>query len=474
MNKNNPRGVAYFPAIFIVIAIVAAVGVGYVLIKQPFTEETDTTTTTNVGVNENTNTPLNSNANTNAPTNTNTAALPEVTEHYAAPVGPFTTTSAKVVAFSYAKSSDQLVTRLAKVNAATGKIVETAQLSTIDLQTTLDLPVVPNRPSFFRFGSDGDSVLFVMSGSSPYPFTGLYRTSFSTPKKVETILQYDKDHLLNGDIPSITDVLYNAETNTAAFVIPGDQSGERNQMLKSVTFADKQIHDLGSYSIQPQLVGFPANGTLLEVLYSDKQHYQNGQQQKVKWFYDQIRLSDGTVTVTKLLIDEASITDAEGTPYVSLMPDSISPNNQLVAFNYNRKTSEYASANTLAFRNVVTGEITPNTVAGFQGGGSFPWSPDNGKMLLRTYSRKEQKTFGTIFDLAKGSVVDITDFGQGLLWYPADLIVFTTSSNTLASYNPTTKKRLSIFSEAVPGNYGGYGEYGGSAGNLGGIRWVNR
>ena len=51
MHHSNTRGVAYLPAIFIVIALVAVVGVGYVLIKQPFAEEPDTTTTTNVGVN---------------------------------------------------------------------------------------------------------------------------------------------------------------------------------------------------------------------------------------------------------------------------------------------------------------------------------------------------------------------------------------------------------------------------------------
>jgi|GEM_PF-4468397 len=472
MTHPNTRGVAYLPAILIVVAMVAAFGVGYVLIKQPFAVTKNTNVTVNTAT-SNVNTIVNSNTsttNTNA-TNTNTSTATP-TALYDAPVGPFTTSSAKVVAFSYSKSSDQLVTRLAKVNAATGKTVQTAQLSTIDLQTTLSLPVVPNRPSFFRYGSDGDSVLFVMSGSSPYPFVGIYRTSFSTPKKVETILQYDKDHLFNGDIPSIADLLYNAETNTAAFVIPGDQSGEKNQLLKSVTLADKQVHDLGAYVTQPQLVGFPSNGTMLEVLYSDKNHYQGGQQQKVKWFYDQIRLSDGAISATKLLVDEASLPDATETPYISLTPDSISPNNQLVAFAYNRKTSTYASAYALAFRNVLTGEVTPNVVSGFQSGGSYPWAPDNGKILLRTYSTKDQKTSGVIFDLAKGSVASISDFGQGQLWYPADLIVFTTSTNTLASYNVTTKKRLSIFSE-TPMSWYGEG-YGGSTANSSGIRWVNR
>lgn len=65
MTYSNTRGVAYLPAIFIVIALVAAAGVGYVLIKQPFAETTNTNA--NVVV-SNTNT---TSSNTNAAVNTN-------------------------------------------------------------------------------------------------------------------------------------------------------------------------------------------------------------------------------------------------------------------------------------------------------------------------------------------------------------------------------------------------------------------
>lgn len=468
MNHNNTRGFAYLPAIFIVIALMAAVGVGYVLIKQPFAETKNTNSVTNTTP-SNVNTVVNSNTNTtntNATNiNTNTATVTP-TALYDAPTGPFTTSGAKVVAFAYAKSTDKLVSRLAKVNAATGKTIETAQLSTIDLQKILNLPIVPNRPSFFRFGSDGDSVLFSLGGSSPFPFIGIYRTSFSQPTKIETIVQYDKDHLFNGDIPTISDLLYNAETNTAVFVIPGDQSGERNHRVEVLNLADKTVRDLATYPTLPQLVGFPSNGTLLEVLYSDKPHNLNGKQQQVKWSYDQIRVVDGSVASTKLLVDEATLPDAVGTPYISLTPDSIAPNNQLVVFTYRQKTNGYGA---ISFRNIVTGEVTSHVISGFNSGSPYSWSPDSGKILVSVYNKEP---FGSVFDLAKGVTASVSGYGQGMLWYPADLIIFSTNSNTLASYNPVTKKRLSIFNESINDNGGYYEGYGGAS--FSGLRWVNR
>mgnify|MGYP001609594024 CR=1 FL=1 len=69
MNKASQRGVAALPLIFVVIALLAAIGVGYVLIKQPFSEETNTNTTADVVV-----TNSNTAVTTNSTTNTNTVA----------------------------------------------------------------------------------------------------------------------------------------------------------------------------------------------------------------------------------------------------------------------------------------------------------------------------------------------------------------------------------------------------------------
>lgn len=447
--------------ILVTVILIIATG-GYYVLK----DNGNSTASSSNNSNESAIIPTNVDANGNTESNTNQDQNP--TSIYDAPEGPFTTNTSTTVAFAYSKSTDRLVSRVAKIDASTGESITTAQFNTIDIQENLKLAQTPSRPSLFRFGADGDSILFLLSGTSPSPFTGLYRSSFLTPEKIETIVQYDPVNLFNGDIPSITDFFFNAQTNQVVFVIRGDSTEERNHYVKTVNLQDKIVRDLGAYRTTPQLVGFPNQGEHVEILYADKVQYKGNKNQNVTWYYDIIRIADAQVLTSKKLVDEAKINQTTGEPDIMLTPDSIAPNNQVSGFRHTRMNNgnrEYI----FAFYNITTGPL-PEIVVPRNPGNHFVWSPNSGKILYTRY--EDSTTKGIILDLAKGEVDTINDVGEVLLWYPSEMIVYMTRTNTLASYNPTTKKQQEIFSEVLmPSN--GYDYYGGAS-ITSGIRWVNR
>ncbi|MBI4426783.1 MAG: hypothetical protein HY567_04355 [Candidatus Kerfeldbacteria bacterium] len=454
---NPHRGMTLVPVLVIIAGLAAFFAASYFVVYSS-RSSTRTVRTTNVtsavDLNQNVNVAVVTNANENA--NVTVALEPA---GYDAPEAPFTVADSKTLAVAFRRSTDKLVTRLAKVNAATGKTITTVELSTTQIQQSLGLTELPPAPSQFQFGRDGDSIVFLMSSATgTNPFIGIYRTSLATPTTVETVVQYDRNNLFNNDLPTISEILFNAPTNQVAFVIRGE-SGVNNNYVKIVNLKDKTVRDLKSYTTAPRLVGFPGNGSSLEVLYTDDEQYRDPP--KGKWSYDQIRLSDGKVAATKLLLDEGSLSPPRD---VYPSPDSISPNNTLFVFS---SYSQEKRQSVLVVHNVQTGKLNEKSIDKFYGDNPSAWSPDSGKLLVRTGDG------GVIYDLAKGAVDTIKEFSYAVLWYPGSLIIYANNQGDLYSYSPSVKKAVEL--EGISGiqGYGGDG-YGGPGGGRLGINWVNR
>ena len=399
----------------------------------------------------NTNTAANLNATTNANvSNVNgTVNTNSSTEGYGSPEGPFTVSQSKTLAVAFKASTDQMVIRLAKVDVTTGKTVAQATIKTTDIQSQAHLPAIPNVASNVQFGSDGDSIVFMATHSDP-PFAGIFRTSFSNPKKIETIVLYDPDHLYNDDIPTLSGLRYHAETNTIAFTIRGQANKTNNDVLV-VNGLEKVVEKVKSYPNEPALIGFPGNGAQLEVLWLDKSgdDYNNPTS---KWSIDQIDLSDFHVAKSTLVVDQAAIKYQ-----VYLTGNNIAPNNKLVGtFLYSRELQK----NALWFRRLDSGEVT----AHFEEGQYYSapvWSPDSGKVAVGN------GTSGVIFDLAKGELDTIKGFSSGVTWYPGPYLVYQNNQGEIYSYSQTTKKSVEFEDLQVS-----YSDYGG--GGLFGQNWVNR
>lgn len=439
----------FWPAMAVILSISAFLGMIWLIVDGQNTGmKANPPTVRHPNTNQATNT--NINAATNSNTNT---SVPVV--RYDAPVGPFSVTNSSTLAVAYKRSTDRLITRLAKVNAATGKIAASASINAADLQKTLGF-IEPPTISAIDFGRDGDTFVMKIDGKiAGSPTTGLYRASIGDPAKVETIVQYDTTHLYNHDIPNIASFRYNAEENEVAFVVSGDQGTENND-VNLILLGDigRTVRTLKQYVMTPTLVGFPNAGQKLQVLYLDK--YENNYAKSTrKWYYDQIDIQSGEVTLTKLVVDESKFDPAR---QLYLSGDNISPNNAVVAF------SHYVdNENVLAFRNLATGEVTDKNLSNYWIN-RYLWSPDSGKILLN------KNDSATIFDLEKGDVGTISKLSGLVLWYPGSYIVYSGSDNTLYSYNPTTKKSVTINDIKL---YYDCGEMGcpNSANN---IDWVNR
>ncbi len=403
-------------------------------------------------VKENANTTVISNtnlANTSPAetSNENTNLAEEIAPSYNSPTGPFTVSTAKILATAFRRSNDQLVTHLLKVDVTTGNTSTEASLRTPDIQAAAGLPALPNSPNLVRFGTDGDSIVFVANVSNP-PAVGIYRTSFSDSTKIETLVQYDQNNLYNDDIPTISDLRFHAETNTVAFVIAGQADTDNNDLMV-MNALDKHVRKLTSYPNAPALVGFPGNGAQVEVLWQDVQ--KNSDSPIGKWQMDQIRLSDDQVVKTTLVIDEGAVGQD-----VYLTGDNISPNNNLVGTSVYAKDQRKTS---LWFRNLADGQVTALFPDGYYGG-NFIWAPDSGKIVYQTNST------GILFDLAKAKVGEIKNFGSGVLWYPGPYLIYSDTSGDFYSYSISSGKSVKL-ADLNP-------SYGYGSGGLLGKDWVNR
>lgn len=454
MRKGNvlPVAIGAFAVVAFLFMIAWAVTPN---LKWPWSTKTTPTNTVVVNTSVNTNitntNSTGSNVNsTNNNTNTSSAA-------YTSPDGPFDIGANALLAVSYRKNSDRLISRLAKINPTTGKAVATTTLKLSDIQSEADLPALPYSPTFIDFGRDGDSIVFLASSSSQSdPYVGIFRTSFSNPSQIETVLKYDRHHLFNDDIPSISSMRFSAQENTVAFVISGD-NGQMNNFVKSVDLADGTVHDLKTYPTAPTIVSFPRDGERLEVLWTTNTTYT--QTPKDKWYYDILDLPSGQLVTSKLLVDEANSSVQQ---QLNLVPDSISPNNLAVAVGiYDREQSQ----SVLLTRSLSTGKYVKVSIENFYGSNVL-WSNDSGQVVLQAGSKE------MIYDLAKGPQDTISGMSSQILWYPGRFIIFSDPNGHLYSYNPTTKKNTELAKDLSIQAYGG-GGYGGDGSSFS-LNWVNR
>lgn len=449
------KGVAATPIIAIVFAILALGLASYLLVLT--TKKETTVTFANYAIS--TNTPVNANGNTNvATTNANANANVNASERegYSAPTGPFTLTNATTFAVPYRLANDRLITRLAKVNAATGKVVAEAQLNASDIPIGLGRDVTATSPSRAAIGADGDSVVLLSSSQSGPLYVGLYRTSFATPTKIERVFQYDSKNLFRGDVPTIRNFVFHAASNQVAFLIVGNE-GKENNFLKVVNLADKTVKDVATFTTQPELVGFVSDGAAVQVFRKDDT--QASEKPVGKGYLENIRVADGKVAKSTLVYDEAKLTPPVNVYQTS---DGISPN--LAVFAYNAYAENKSR---MFFRNVSTGRLTTAAVEQAYGG-TVSWSADSGKIFFNTNKG------GVIYDLAQGVLATLEKGQSGFLWEPSALLVFSKQDGKLYSYNLKTKKEMAMPEDIA--QYYGDGEYGYGYGASGiiGKGWVNR
>jgi hypothetical protein len=118
-------------------------------------------------------------------------------------------------------------------------------------------------------------------------------------------------------------------------------------------------------------------------------------------------------------------------------------------------------------RNLQSGKLNEKLIDKFYGDNPSAWSPDSGKLLVRTGDG------GVVYDLAKGALDTIKEYSNAVLWYPGSLMVYANNQGDLYSYAPNTKKSVELQGISTPYGYG-YDGYGGPSSGRQGINWVNR
>lgn len=453
----NNRGSAIVIPIILIAGLIAGAFLIYYLVIGPSTEtgSNDSASQPTGSANANTNVVKNTNAaapSTNGNENTNVAIVPE---GYSAPVGPFDLNGTSTFAVAYRLGTDRLVTRLAKIVATTGSVAAETQLNAGDIPTELGDQAANVSPSRVAFGADGDSVVFLSGSYSGPLYVGLYRTSFSTPTKIERIIQYDNKNLFRGDIPTIQNFVYHASSNQVAFLIAGNE-GKQNNYLKVIKLADKSVVDIATFTTQPELVGFVSDGTAIQVFRKDDT--QASDTPVGKAYLENYRVTDGQRARSTLIYDEAKLT-----PPTNLYTGSaaVSPNVNVFAYN------AYSGESRIYFRNIGTGKITTAQVKNPYGS-NYAWSSDSGKVFFGSSSG------GVVYDLGIGVLATLEKGQNGFLWEPSDLLIFSKQDGKLYSYNLQTKKEVAMPSDIAQfyGDGEGYG-YGGGTGILG-KAWVSR
>lgn len=447
MNKHTFRS-RFGNALPIAIMALSVIAVGaftYLSFLSQEEEADKNKNKTNVVVNT-TNTSANTNTSTNVNGNSNTNSSNEVT--YDPAVGPFSVTNAKLIAVSYRLPTDKIVTRLAKIDVTTGKKIKEAVLRTTDIPVA-SKQATPTSPTNIRFGKDGDSILFVSSNSySGLPFTGLYRTSLSTPDKIETVVEYNPENLYEGDVPTISSVAFDAERNQAVFLIQGS-AGQKNTYVIHVDLNTKETKKLITLDYIPEFVGFVADGSAFQIFHVDD--VDGGRFTKGKGYFENISVETGSIVKKTLVYDESAMT-----PKLEVYGSQAhaSPNLRLFALSayYNNESHSY-------FWDTTTKKLTSPT--GFQNAYSYgyAWSADSGKVYFQSGNE------GVLYDLAKGVIATVPKAGAGLAWEPGVQPVFLEGSG-ISTYNVTTKKKVSLLDNI------GYNDYGGYGSTI--IEWVNR
>ncbi len=436
------------PIIVMVIAVAAFSSLAYVAVTSHRSDITTTNTvnTKLANVSVNTNSAVNTNTSTtNANTNTGSTAL------YDAPTGPFTIDKSQNFAFAARQSTDRLVTRVYKTDAVSGDSIITAQIRSTDIPLGLSGQLATS-PTNFQFGQDGDSIVFLSSNTyNGTPYSGIYRTSFTSENKIEKIVQYDPTNLFNGDVPLINDVAFDAPHNRAVFLIGGTE-GKENTYLMMVDLATKKVQQVNVWSTLPQFVGFVSDGTAFQIFRRDDDNTDNAP--KGKGYLENVNLATGKITKSTLIYNEAAFS-----PKLQVYEQQagISPNARVFAF-----SSYDNSANQTYFWNIATKELTtPSELLNSYASG-FIWSPDSGKVYFQNNGN------GSIFDLAKGVVATIPKGSQGVSWWPGAVPIVRNQKGDILSYNVETKKSTTLLEGS-----GGSEGYGGGDSLLG-WNWVNR
>lgn len=438
---KRPGVTSLTPAIIGLLAVVGFLLVLNLSLTQKYNQQSTATTNT---INATVNSSAAVDTNTS---NTNTTASADST--YPAPTGPFTIVNSATLAVASRQPTDRLVTRLNKVNVATGASLIEAQIRSTDIPTGLTGQIAGS-PSRIQFGADGESIIFLSSNLySGTPYTGIYRTGLTTQNTIEKIVQYDPTNLFNGDVPSINDVAFDAERNRAVFMIGGSE-GKENTYLMLVNLTDKKVKQVKVWSTVPQFVGFIGDGTAFQVFRRDDDNL--GNDPKGKGYLENIDLVTGKVTKSILIYNEATF---DPKLQVYQQQEGVSPNAKVFAF-----SSYQGNYNQTYFWNIATKELTtPSELLNMYASGMI-WSPDSGKLYFQTNDH------GTIFDLAKGIVATIPKGSQGITWWPGVLPVIRNQQGTLLSYDLDTKKTTTLI-ENISSN-----EYGGDS--VLGWGWVNR
>lgn len=455
---------------FAIVAFLLLVDLSISRKKTKVSGNINASTNTSISVNANENVAGDTNVavNVNSTTNTSTSSSP-----LEQAVGPYTLGSKPILSVAY-YDADASANTLVKVDAENGKILEQA---TLDLKKSTVVGVAGeplDGTNIIQFGSDGDSIVFESAnfpgmGGEDHPYNGLYRTSFSHPKVIEKIIQYDDAHLLDGDVAVIESFLYNAESGQVAYVTSDTSDPNLNKRTVRITDLKGSTRVLKEYQEGVSVVGFTNHGQNLNVfktVYPTGTNHNKGQSRM-----DSLSTVDGRL-INSILVYDDSEGGSLGT--IDNFPNALAPNLKNYVF-----WDDVFRTPAVIFRNLQTKKYTSYKNLGGSHNVFINWSNDSGKVFLLTKvvsttpqtgyttiqigsENRYEKYSGKIFDLARGVIDSVDEAIYQFLWSPGPDIIFQKNDKAVFSYNPATKTTIELpFGKRHESNYSG-------------LNWVNR